>query len=90
MQAKKYIISGRVQGVGYRYWAQREGSRLRVKGYVKNLYNGDVEVYAIGDEKTLSNFKEILKEGPPSAMVLRIEEFNMPIDNSYRSFEITF
>ncbi|HOJ62825.1 MAG TPA: acylphosphatase [Spirochaetota bacterium] len=89
MQARKYIVSGRVQGVGYRYWTQKEALKLGLKGYVKNLYNGDVEVYAIGPEKTLEKFREILKKGPPSSVVKNIEEFEMPIKN-YISFEITF
>ncbi len=89
MKAKKYIVRGRVQGVGYRYFTQFNAKRLRIKGYVKNLYNGDVEVYAIGDEETLNKFKKILMEGPPAAMVVNIEEFDMPL-YKYNSFEVSF
>ncbi len=47
--AKKFLITGRVQGVGYRYFAERWASQLGICGYVKNLWDGNVEVYAIGD-----------------------------------------
>jgi len=90
MKAKKYIISGRVQGVGYRYFAQINASKLKIRGYVKNLYNGNVEVYAIANEEILNKFKEILRQGPPASRVIDIEEFDMPIDNSYDFFEVSF
>lgn len=89
-KAKKYIISGRVQGVGYRYFVYNNATKFSIKGYVKNLYNGDVEVYAIGEENSLKKFREILEKGPPSSMVLRLEEFEMPIYNEYRFFEIAY
>ena len=47
--ARKFIVSGRVQGVGYRFFAERCANRLGVSGYVKNCWDGTVEVYAVGD-----------------------------------------
>ena len=67
--AKKYLITGRVQGVGYRYFADRWASQLGICGYVKNLWDGNVEVYAIGDAVALEMLKIQLAEGPRSARV---------------------
>ncbi len=86
--AKRYLISGRVQGVGYRFFAEREANRLSIRGYVKNLPNGDVEAYAIGTENALSEFKRRLKEGPRGAYVTRVEETEQPIDRDYDQFVI--
>ena len=50
--ARRYFISGIVQGVGFRYFAQDEAERLHLSGYVRNLRDGRVEVYAIGSPET--------------------------------------
>lgn len=86
--ARKYLISGRVQGVGYRYFAERVANQLGIRGYVKNLWNGDVEVYAIGDDASLEEFKRQLAEGPRSARVKGIQEFEQPVDKRYSQFVI--
>ena len=86
--AKKYIISGRVQAVGYRFFAERVGNELGLSGYVKNLWNGDVEVYAIGDETALEQLKQRLAEGPCAARVTHIEESDEPLNPRYKRFVI--
>ena len=86
--AKKYLISGRVQGVGYRFFAERWGNELGICGYVKNCWDGNVEVYAIGDETSLQEFRGHLAEGPRSAHVTGIEEFDEPIKKRYTLFVI--
>jgi len=58
--ARKYVVSGRVQGVGYRYFAERCANQLGVSGYVKNCWNGTVEVYAVGDETSLEEFSNVI------------------------------
>ena len=67
--AKRFYISGSVQGVGYRFFAQRAASALGVRGYVKNLFDGRVEVYAIATPEILAAFHEQLKRGPRFASV---------------------
>ena len=62
-RAKRYIIRGRVQGVGYRYFAQGVAERLGVSGFVRNLPSGDVEVFAEADSGTLELFKQELEQG---------------------------
>ena len=74
VRAKRYVVRGQVQGVGYRYFAQRVADRLSVKGYVRNLPNGDVEVHAEADDQTLQLFKQELEHGPRMAQVTRITE----------------
>jgi acylphosphatase len=86
--ARKYSISGRVQGVGFRFFAERVANQLGIRGYVKNRWDGTVEVYAIGDAKALDEFKRHLAEGPRSARVSGIEESDEPVRKEYTDFMI--
>ena len=56
LSAKRYFIRGRVQGVGFRYFAQREAEQLGLRGYTRNLDDGRVEVYAVGTAEQLADF----------------------------------
>jgi acylphosphatase len=73
-QAKRFYVTGRVQGVGYRFFAQLAAERLGVSGYVRNLYDGRVEVYAIGDASELRSLHADLKKGPSHAFVEAVSE----------------
>jgi acylphosphatase len=86
--AKKFVISGRVQGVGYRYFAERWAEQLGIAGHVKNLWDSTVEVYAIGDPLSLEEFKLHLSEGPRSARVTGVIESDAPVDRRYIHFMI--
>jgi len=86
--AKKFLIAGRVQGVGYRYFAERVAAQLGICGYVKNLWDGNVEVYAIGSAMALDELKRHLAEGPRSARVTAIDESDEPVDTRYNRFVI--
>jgi acylphosphatase len=86
--AKKYVISGRVQAVGYRFFAERVANQLGICGYVRNLWDDTVEVYAIGDEATLEELKRHLAEGPRAASVTGIEESEEPVNSGYNRFVI--
>jgi acylphosphatase len=86
--ARKYRISGRVQGVGFRYFAERAAHSFGVCGYVKNSPDGTVEVYAIGEASALEVFKHRLVEGPRSAWVEGIDESEMPVHEGYRDFSV--
>jgi acylphosphatase len=72
--AKRFYISGSVQGVGYRFFAQRAATTFGVRGYVKNLFDGRVEVYAIAPDEILRVFREQLKRGPRFASVDEVAE----------------
>jgi acylphosphatase len=86
--ARTYVISGRVQGVGYRFFAERMAQQLGIRGFVKNLSSGRVEVYAIGDEHSLEEFKRLLAEGPRSARVTGVEEWEDTVSKEYFRFRI--
>lgn len=86
--AKKYRISGRVQGVGFRYFTERAAARLGVGGYVRNCSDGTVEVYAMGEASTLEAFKIQLEQGPRSATVMAVDESDEPVDERYHAFNI--
>lgn len=73
-RAKRYYVTGMVQGVGYRYFAQRAAKRLGVTGYVRNLRDGRVEVYAIGDAGALTRLHAELERGPGLAQVSGVTE----------------
>jgi acylphosphatase len=86
--AKRFVISGRVQGVGFRYFAQGWANQLGICGYVKNLWSGNVEVYAVGDPVPMEEFKRQLAEGPRMARVKGFEEMDEPVEEGYTRFSI--
>ncbi|MFH1234947.1 MAG: acylphosphatase [Candidatus Diapherotrites archaeon] len=67
------LVSGRVQGVFFRAHTKEWAESLSLKGWVKNLPDGRVEAVAEGEEKALLEFIELLKQGPPSASVEKVE-----------------
>jgi acylphosphatase len=85
--ARRWLIRGRVQGVGFRYFAQRAAAQLGLAGYVRNLDDGRVEVYAIGPEAKLSELAGVLHRGPRWAEVHGMEEQEAE-PKAYTSFEI--
>ena len=72
------LVRGRVQGVGFRYSAIREARRLRLNGWVRNTYDGDVEVWAEGPREKIGLFTAWLRRGPQLARVdsINIEDRN--------------
>ena len=74
--AKHLIISGRVQGVGFRHFTYRNASKLNLKGWVQNLQDGTVEIVLAGSPENVNKMVDKLEEGPPSARVQNIEEVN--------------
>ena len=72
--AKRFFVSGRVQGVGFRYFAEQQAAKLGVNGYARNLSDGRVEVYAIGDARKLGVLRAALQQGPRMSQVDRVDE----------------
>lgn len=72
-----------VQGVGYRFFAQRVAAQLGITGYAKNLRDGRVEVYAIGTVAALESLRASLARGPHSADVSGVETEDRPIESRY-------
>lgn len=83
VKAKRYYISGMVQGVGFRYFVQRVAARLNLNGYVKNLRDGRVEVYAISAGDVFSQLRAELERGPRGAMVSEVVEEDADVENRY-------
>lgn len=80
-----------VQGVGYRYFVQRVAVGLGLAGYARNLRDGRVEVYAIGNEDALSRLRRELERGPQTASVSSVAETDAPVEAKFvQSFSIEF
>jgi len=78
----KAIVSGRVQGVGFRYFTYQQAQKLGLTGHAKNLHNGDVEVLLYGSREQISCMLKWLNKGPKTARVDRISSGLIPyIDN---------
>jgi len=86
--AKRWFVRGRVQGVGYRNFAQRAATELGLTGYAKNLDDGRVEVYAVGPVDKLSQLAGALHLGPRWSDVRGVEEQEAAVQE-YGSFRIT-
>ncbi len=71
---RRYVVRGRVQGVGFRWFVEREAQLLGVDGWVRNNYDGSVEVLATGTREQLARLRERLHAGPRAARVDEVEE----------------
>jgi acylphosphatase len=85
--ARRWLVRGRVQGVGFRYFAQRAAAGLGLGGYARNLDDGRVEVYAVGPEDKLAALAGSLHTGPQWADVRGVDEEEAEV-RTCRSFEI--
>lgn len=72
-EVRGYVVKGRVQGVGFRWFTQRAGCAMKLGGHVRNLPDGSVEVHVSGNPSTLDRFEETLRSGPPASRVEAIE-----------------
>jgi acylphosphatase len=84
-QARRYFVSGAVQGVGFRYFTQNAAEKLHVSGYVRNLFDGRVEVFAIGTPQQLVQFRALLERGPRFSSVTTVQEENASPDPQYEN-----
>lgn len=81
--ARRYFIRGRVQGVGFRNFVQKEAQRLGVDGYTRNLDDDSVEVYAIGTPAQLGELSALVRKGPRLADVRGVDEMDAPVESTY-------
>ena len=88
MRARKFWISGQVQGVGYRYFAIRAARELGLNGWVRNLSDGRVEAYAAGPARLLEDFEARLRLGPPAGEVRGVEVEDSAVDARIEGFDI--
>jgi acylphosphatase len=80
MPTRSYHVSGRVQGVGFRWFTARAARRLGLSGFVRNLDDGRVEVLASGSDGALSELESTLRQGPPHAWVEAVQVVPPPTD----------
>ncbi|HKP47625.1 MAG TPA: acylphosphatase [Pyrinomonadaceae bacterium] len=86
--ARKFLIRGDVQGVGYRFFAQRAAAKHQVLGYVRNCEDGTVEALAEGLDRNVSEFRNDLATGPQWSRVEQVEEISLEPTGHYSSFRI--
>ena len=86
--ARRFLINGTVQGVGFRFFAQRVAARHQVAGYVRNLPDGRVEALVEGTLQNVEAFRHDLATGPKHASVDRVEEINLEPTGIYSAFRI--
>lgn len=81
--ARRYYVSGMVQGVGFRFFAQGAAERLGVNGFTRNLSDGSVEVYAIGPKRLVEALRAELERGPRASHVSKVAQHEAEIDPRY-------
>ena len=88
--AYRYRITGKVQGVGFRWFVARNATRLRVMGYARNLSDGSVEVVAVApDGGVLAEFEALIGRGPEFAQVQGVDKAEISVDaNAHKTFDI--
>jgi len=74
----RFLVRGRVQGVGFRWWVWRQATRLGLRGFARNLRDGSVEVIAEGSDSSLADLERLLAQGPPAAQVESVEKSQVP------------
>lgn len=84
------FVSGRVQGVGFRYFTQQTANELGLTGWVKNTWDGRVEFVAEGTQEQLETFRRKLSRGPSSANVTNVKVVEMSASGESRSFHVKF
>ena len=85
---KHIIISGKVQGVGFRYWLYKAAIQRKIDGWVRNKISGEVEALLIGDDVEIDNLIRLCKKGPPSSKVTKIKVQNYQKEFLKKSFDI--
>jgi len=84
------VVSGYVQGVGYRWWVMRKAQEYNLTGYARNLYDGDVELEVEGSQGMILDFIKEIKVGPSSASVTEAKVQWGEYQGKYKGFDIRF
>ena len=85
---RRYLVTGRVQGVGFRWFVEREARLIGVGGWVRNRDDGTVEVLASGTDEELGSLYDRLREGPRAARIDRVEVDDAAPFGGYQTFQI--
>lgn len=88
--AAEVIVEGRVQGVGYRTFAQRRAQDRQLTGYAVNLHTGCVKIRVEGHQESIDGYIRDLEQGPPLARVERVSVTALPYSGRYAQFSVRF
>lgn len=89
MKTVRYLVSGRVQGVGFRWFVRQTAEDAGLTGYARNLRDGRVEVVGQGNEASLSMLESRLRDGPPLSRVEHVEKSDVDLESdTFKSFDI--
>ncbi len=88
LNTRRYVVRGRVQGVGFRWFVEREAQVLGVYGWVRNNFDGNVEVLATGTREQLNQLRRKLREGPRAARVDAVDESEAQPVEGLKTFRI--
>jgi acylphosphatase len=86
---RRYVVKGRVQRVGFRFFVEEAARREGVRGYVRNQHDGSVEVMAEGDLDALLRFEMAVRRGPAGARVDAVETTEAPASGRFAGFSVT-
>ena len=84
------LVTGRVQGVGYRYYAEDAANHFGLTGWVSNRFDGSVELEAQGEAPEIEEFLARLRMGPPLSRVVDVQVNDLPAEAGERGFEIRY
>jgi acylphosphatase len=89
--ARRYVVTGRVQGVGFRNFVEHTAGKIRVDGFVRNRRDGSVEVFAMGAPEELLKLRKALERGPMMAQVEQVSEEPSVVEAKYEGiFTVEF
>jgi acylphosphatase len=87
--ARKYVVKGRVQRVGFRFFVEDAARRENVLGYVRNEHDGSVEIVAEGDADAMRRFEMAIRRGPSGARVDHVQTTELEPSSRFTSFQVT-
>jgi acylphosphatase len=88
IHARRFLVRGRVQGVGFRWFVERQAHILGIAGWVRNNADGAVEVFAQGTREQINNLHSQLTQGPRAARVDAVDESDVPLSQGLKTFRI--
>jgi len=88
LHSRRFVVRGRVQGVGFRWFVEREAATIGVVGWVRNNFDGSVEVLATGSREQMNQLRRKLQEGPRAARVDEVDETEARPVEGLKTFRI--
>ena len=85
---KHIVISGKVQGVGFRYWLDQAAKQRNIDGWVRNKISGEVEALLVGNDMEINKLIKLCEKGPPSSEVTKVKVQNYQKEYLKKSFNI--